>query len=566
MRLKDSFFYTLREDLKDEDSVSSNLLVRAGFIKKSSAGIYIMLPLGYKTIKNIENIIRDEMNRINSQEMLMPALVPIEIFEKSGRDQIIGESMYTLSDRFKRKFALAPTHEELFSIVGKSGIRSYKDLPFSLYQFQTKYRDETRARFGLIRVREFIMKDAYTFDTNDETCDISYQKMRVAYKNIFDRLKLDYHIVKADTGIMGGKLSEEYQAIAPIGEDTIVICDSCDFASNQEVAKTLPIKFDSTLEAKDSKLKEVRTPNASTIEDVAEFLEINKTKLLKTLIYKYDKGLIAVAINGNHELNESKLSAILNSDVEAADELDINELTNSKVGFIGPKGLNIKTIADESVKNMHNFTIGANKDDYHITNVNIEDLNIDAYYDLRNITDSDTCPNCDSSLKFYPSIEVGNIFKLGTTYSEAFDLTYLDNHNKLNPVVMGSYGIGVQRTLAAIVEKHHDDNGLNLPIEVAPYKVGIIVIRTKDKEHLQYANDLYDELAALNIEVILDDRQERAGVKFNDMDLIGTPLRITIGKGLKDGLVEFKLRTDDQVTDVKTTDIINVINKHLNKK
>ena len=273
MRLKDSFFYTLREDLKDEDSISSNLLTRAGYIKRSSAGIYIMLPLGFKTIKNIEAIIQKEMNKIDSQEMLMPALVPIDVFEQSGRDKIIGDSMYTLSDRFKRKFALAPTHEELFSIVGKSGIRSYKDLPFSLYQFQTKYRDETRARFGLIRVREFIMKDAYTFDINDEGCEVSYQKMRQAYKNIFDKLQLDYHIVQADTGIMGGQVSEEYQASAPIGEDTIVICESCDFASNHEVAKTVPVTFEFSNENENEEIKEVHTPNTTTIEDVANFLQ-----------------------------------------------------------------------------------------------------------------------------------------------------------------------------------------------------------------------------------------------------------------------------------------------------
>ena len=563
MRLKDSFFYTLREDLKDEDSVSNNLLTRAGYIKRSSAGIYIMLPLGFKTIKNIEDIIRQEMNNIDSQEMLMPALVPIEIFEQSGRDKIIGESMYTLNDRFKRKFALAPTHEELFSIVGKSGIRSYKDLPFSLYQFQTKYRDETRARFGLIRVREFIMKDAYTFDIDDESCDVAYQKMRVAYSKIFDRLKLDYHIVEADTGIMGGKLSEEYQAIAPIGEDTIVICDSCDFASNKEVAKTLPVLFNHSSEVKESKLIKIFTPNVTTIDEVANFLKVDQDRLLNKLIYKYKDRLIAVAINGSHDLNERKLSTILNSDVEPAQETEINELVNSKVGFIGPIGLNIKTIADMSVANMQNFVIGANEDDHHITNVNTEDLDIEGYYDLRDITKTDTCPECQGGLKFYPSIEVGNIFKLGTTYAKAFDLTYSDENNKLNPVVMGSYGIGIGRTLAAIVEKHHDDNGLNLPIEVAPYKVGIIVIRTNDEAHMEYAEMLYKELMDLGIETILDDRNERAGVKFNDMDLIGVPLRITVGKGLETGLVEFKQRMDQASTDVKINEVVQHIQSKL---
>ena len=565
MRLKNSFFYTIREDLKDEDSISSNLLTRAGFIKKSSAGIYVMLPLGFKTITNIENIIREEMNNIRSQEMLMPALVPFEVFEQSGRDQIIGESMYTLKDRYSRKFALAPTHEELFSIVGKSGIRSYKDLPFSLYQFQTKYRDETRARFGLIRVREFIMKDAYSFDIDDKSCDVSYQNMRMAYNKIFDRLKLNYHVVEADTGIMGGELSEEYQAIAPIGEDTIVLCDNCDFASNHEVAKTKPVTFSCSQEQEDNTTEEVYTPHVTTIDDVATFLKVSKDRLLKTLIYKYKDGLIAVSINGSHDLNESKLSSLLNSEIQPAEEEDINELVNSKVGFIGPRGLNIKTIADESVKNMKNFVIGANKDDHHIINVNLSDLDIESYSDLRNLSESDTCPNCGGKLKFYPSIEVGNIFKLGTAYSQAFDLHYSDTNNKLQPVVMGSYGIGIGRTLAAIAEVHHDDHGLNLPIEVAPYKVGIIVIRTKDKDHMDYAEDLYNKLTSLGIDTILDDRNERPGVKFNDMDLIGVPLRVTIGKGLEDGLVEFKLRSEDDKSDVAVDEIIDAIKTILEK-
>ncbi len=389
--------------------------------------------------------------------------------------------------------------------------------------------------------------------------------MRQAYNKIFDRFKLDYHIVKADTGIMGGKLSEEYQAIAPIGEDTIVICDNCDFASNKEVAQTLPVSFEHSNEDKNSQLKKVNTPNVTTIEDVAKFLTIKENRLLKTLIYKYDDGLIAVALNGSHDLNESKLSTILNSDVEPAAEDEIIEIVNSKVGFIGPIGLNIKTIADLSVKNMRNFTIGANVDDHHIIDANVEDLDIEAYYDLRDITKDDTCPQCDSKLKFYPSIEVGNIFKLGTAYAEAFDLYYLDANNKLNPVVMGSYGIGIGRTLAAIVEKHHDDNGLNLPIEIAPYKVGIIVIRTKDQKHMEYAENLYKQLEALGIDTILDDRDERAGVKFNDMDLIGIPLRVTIGKGLDNDLVEFKLRLDEKPVDVETSKILKTIQIELNK-
>ncbi len=562
MRLSKSYFYTIREDLKDEDSVSSNLLTRAGFIKRSSAGVYMMLPLGFKTISNIENIIREEMNKIDSQEMLMPALVPMEIFEQSNRDQVIGDSMYKLNDRFMRPFALAPTHEELFSIAGKSAVRSYKHLPFSLYQFQTKFRDETRARYGLIRVREFIMKDAYTFDTNDETCDISYQAMKQAYINVFDRLDLDYRIVEADTGIMGGQLSEEFQAIAPIGEDTIVVCTSCDYASNHEVAKTKPVDFKHSESS--AELEKVHTPAVKTIEEVSNFLEVNEDQLLKTLIYKYDEDkLIAILLNGSHELNELKLTSLLQSEVEPASDEEIIEIAKSSVGFIGPKGLDIRIIADESVKNMKDFVIGANEEDHHIKHANLSDFEVEAYHDLRLINEDDKCPVCDSKLKFDNAIEVGNIFKLGTSYSEAFDLNYSDQNNKLNPVVMGSYGIGIGRTLAAIAEVHNDENGLNLPMSIAPYKVAIVVIGHKDEEQMKYANDLYEELQALNIDTILDDRNERPGVKFNDMDLIGTPIRITVGRGLQDGEVEFKLRSEQTAKNVKIESLIEEIKSNI---
>lgn len=560
MRLSKSFFYTIREDLKDEDSTSSNLLLRAGFIKRSSAGVFMMLPLGYKTLVNIENIIREEMNAIDSLEMAMPALVPMEIFEKSNRDQIIGDSMYKLQDRFSRPFALAPTHEELFAIAGKSAVRSYKHLPFSLYQFQTKFRDETRARYGLIRVREFIMKDAYSFDTNDETCDDSYQNMGKAYNNIFDRLHLDYRVVKADSGIMGGQLSEEYQAIAPIGEDTIVICEACDFASNLEVAPAPTLSY--TYEKSGESIEEVHTPNVKTIEDVAQFLNKKTNQLLKTLVYKYnDNEFIAILLNGDHDLNETKLAKYVNAEVEPASEEDIVEYANSVAGFIGPMDLNIKTIADNSVMNMQDFVIGANKKDYHKVNVNLEDITVDEYLDVRNIQESDTCPHCGHKVSFNNAIEVGNIFKLGTGYSEAFDLFYSDQDNKLQPVVMGSYGIGIGRTLAAMVEQHHDEKGLNLPFNIAPYKVSIVVIGTKDEAQMEYADQLYRDLEKQGISTILDDRNERPGVKFNDVDLIGVPIRITVGKLLSEGLVEVKLRNVDASDNVEISELNTYINE-----
>lgn len=563
MRLSKSFFFTLREDLKDDDSISNNLLTRAGYIKRSSAGVYMLLPLGFKTINNIENIIRKEMNKIEASEMLMPALIPYETFEQSGRDQLIGDSMYTLKDRYSRKFALAPTHEELFAIAAKSATRSYKHLPFSLYQFQTKFRDETRARYGLIRVREFIMKDAYSFDTNDETCDISYQKMRQAYINIFDKLALDYRIVEADTGIMGGELSEEFQAIAPIGEDTIVVCENCDFSSNLEIAKTVPLDFNH--QKSDEDLIKVSTPNIRTIDEVSDFFQTTKDKLLKTLIYKYNDELIAVLLNGTSELNENKLASILQAEVEPATEEEIYNLAQSSPGFIGPKDLKIKIIADLSVKNMQDFIIGANEEDYHYNHANLTDFEVAEYYDLRMLEAVDKCPNCESDLKFYPAIEVGNIFKLGTTYSKAFDLNYLDQNNKLNPVVMGSYGIGLGRTLAAMAEVHNDENGLSLPLSIAPYKVAIVIINQKDQAQVAYANELYKQLTKLGIDTILDDRNERAGVKFNDIDLIGIPLRITVGRTLKDNQVEFKLRSESESSNISTNDIVEHIKNILDK-
>lgn len=557
MRLSKSYFYTLREDLKDEDSISSNLLTRAGFIKRSSAGVYMMLPLGFKTVSNIEKVIREEMNKIDSSEMLMPALVPMEIYEESGRDLIIGDSMYKLKDRFSREFVLAPTHEELFTIAAKSAVRSYKHMPFSLYQFQTKYRDETRARYGLIRVREFIMKDAYSFDIDAEGCETSYQAMRQAYINIFDRLKLDYHIVKADTGIMGGELSEEFQAVAPIGEDTIVVCNNCDFSVNLEVSEASPINFNH--EETGETLEKVLTENVKTITDVSNYLEVEENKLLKTLIYKYNDELIAVLLNGTHELNESKLEQFLQAEVEPATEEEILNIAKSSTGFIGPKDLDIKIIADESVKSMKDFVIGANVEDYHYTHANLSDFEVEEFLDLRMLEEHDECPHCKGSLNLYPGIEVGNIFKLGTKYSETFDLFYSDQNNKLQPVVMGSYGIGIGRTLAAIAEVFNDEKGLKLPMEVAPYKVAIVVIGHKDEEQMKYANSLYETLQHLGIDTILDDRNERPGVKFNDMDLIGVPLRVTVGRGLTDKLVEFKKRDENDAIDISTDNIVDHI-------
>ena len=554
MKLKNSFFYTLRENVRDEELVSSNLLVRAGFIKKSSAGVYMMLPLGLRVMQKIEDIIRQEMDATGCQEVLMPSLIPEEVYVSSGRREGFGSSMFSLKDRKGQDYVLGPTHEELFALAAKMKIRSYKDMPFSLYQMQTKFRDEPRPRFGLIRVREFIMKDAYTFDKDEAGLDEAYAKQFQAYKNIMDRLHLDYRIVKADTGVMGGLLSEEFQAITPIGEDVLVLCDSCDFASNIEVAPCIPQKPDTVEEEKEMYLEE--TPNSRTIEEVAQHFHEDAKKFVKTLIYNVDGKAVAVMVRGDRDVNETKLRKMLNAtNVELADADMVVEATGAQIGFAGPVGIKCPVYADEEVLYMQNFIVGANKTGYHYANVNNKDFTLTGHGDLRNIMEGDICPKCGGTIEFKHGIEVGNTFKLGTKYSKALDLRYLDSNNQLQDVWMGSYGIGPARAMAALAEQNADENGINWPIEVAPYQIAIVIISTKDEQQVAEAENIYAQLTRKGYEVILDDRDERPGVKFKDMELIGIPYRITVGKGIKDGKVEFKARNGEKM-DVAVEDII----------
>lgn len=546
MRLKNSYFFTLREDAKDEDSISSNLLVRGGFIKKSSAGIYMMLPMGWRIMQKIMNIIRDEMDKTGCQELLMPALIPEDIYIASGRRAGFGHDMFSLKDRKGQNYVLGPTHEELFAIAAKMQIRSYKDMPFSLYQFETKFRDEPRPRYGLIRVREFIMKDAYTFDKDEAGLDVAYQKQFNAYKNIMNRLHLNYVIVRADTGVMGGLLSEEFQALAPMGEDTLVLCDSCDFASNIEVA---PCKPEIPAEKEEEKeLVLEATPHSRTIEEVADHFHLPAKKFVKTLIYSVDGKPVAVMVRGDRDVNETKLRKFLKAtEVELASPSVVEEVTHAEVGFAGPIGIDCPVYADEEVKYMQNFIVGANKTGYHYCNVNIKDFKAEAFADLRNIMEGDICPNCGGRIHFAHGIEVGNTFKLGTKYSKALDLQYLDANNQLQYVWMGSYGIGPARAMAALAEQNADENGINWPKDLAPYQAAIIIISTKDEAQNEAAEKLYEQLEKAGVEVLLDDRDTRPGVKFKDMDLIGIPYRITVGRGIKDGMVELKPRTGEKV-------------------
>ena len=565
MKLKTSYFFTLRENVKDEDSVSGNLLVRSGMIKKNSSGIYMYLPLGYRVLKKIEQVIREEMDATGAQEVLMPALIPEEVYEQSGRRALIGSSMFSLKDRFDKPFVLGPTHEELFLMAAQNKVKSYKDLPFNIYQFQTKFRDEPRPRFGLIRVREFIMKDAYSFDTNLEGLDISYNKMDKAYRNSFDRMGLNYKVVTADTGVMGGLLSEEFQAVTDIGEDTLVLCDSCDFSSNIEVAPYVSesLELESFLT-----MEELYTPNVGKIKDLVDNYQISIEKMTKSMIYKIDDKFYLIMVRSDDDINEVKLQKLFSAQsVSLAENDDVVRLTNAKVGFAGPVGISIPVIADHRIKTMSNFLVGANKSDYHLKNVNVDrDFKVSQFADIRNIREGDICPKCNKGhIHFSKGIEIGNIFKLGDKYAKALGLNYLDQNNQLNPVIMGSYGIGPGRCMAAIVEQNHDDYGIIWPKEIAPYSVAIVIINSKVETQISVADDLYNQLLKAKVDVILDDRDERPGVKFNDMDLIGIPVRITVGKAIEQGQVEVKFRNEKEVQLVNIQDIKQFILDYLNK-
>ena len=562
MKLKNSYFYTLREDAKDEDSRSGNLLVRSGMVKKTSAGIYMFLPLGLKVLNKIRGIVKEEMDNAGAEELLMPSLIPSEIYETCGRIEAFGNSMFHLKDRANHEMVLGPTHEELFTIAAKSMVRSYKNLPFTIYQMADKFRDEARPRYGLIRVKEFIMKDAYSFDKDENSLNESYMKMFNAYKKIFDRIGIDYKIVRADTGAMGGSLSEEFQAVTNIGEDTLVLCDKCDYASNLEISSFKIIE--SSAELKEKEL--VLTPNVKSIEDVSKFLNLPASKTVKALLMEINKELVVFFIRGDREFNEAKACKLFGvTEINFANDELISK-TNAVPGFTGPIDLGAKVVIDSEILTMKNFCVGANKIGYHYINVNVHDFKYDLVSDISNVLEGDICPKCGGKLYFKKGIEIGNTFKLGTKYAEKLGLTYLDEENKEKLVTMGCYGIGIGRILASVIEQNNDEFGMILPISIAPYKVCIVPVNTKDENIMNYANKVYDELNAIGIDTLLDDRDERPGVKFNDMDLIGIPLRITIGKKYNDGLVELKLRREKESIDVNCEKLIETIKSIIEKE
>jgi len=561
LKSSELFYPTLREVPSEAEVISHQLLLRAGFIRKVSAGVYTYLPLAYRVIRKIEQIVREEMDKAGGQEVLMPIIQPAELWQKSGRWEVYGDEMMRLQDRHKRLFALGPTHEELITSLVDADVHSYRDLPLLLYQIQNKYRDEIRPRFGLMRGREFIMKDLYSFDADDEGLDISYQKMYSAYNQIFKRLGLRYRVVEADSGAIGGNESHEFMVLAETGESEIVYCNKCDYAANVEKASCTaaqPLEKEVSL----LELEKVHTPGQRTIKDITDFLGISPHKQVKTLMYSADGELVAAVIRGDRELNEIKLKNILGcNELLMADENLVINNTGAGFGSLGPVNIGVKVYADLEVEHMCNFACGANQDDYHYINVNIgRDFVPEAIVDIRNATAGDPCPVCDGQLQVVRGIEVGHIFKLGVKYSSAMGATFIDQNGKPCPFVMGCYGIGISRTMAAAVEQNYDENGIIWPLPIAPYHVIVVPVNSKNAEQLQIAEIIYQKLQQEGVEVILDDRDERAGVKFKDADLIGIPVRVTIGaKALQENKVELKKRWEKEAELVGLESVVEIV-------
>lgn len=566
MKLSKSLICTLREVPAEAEIQSHKLMLRAGMMRKMASGIYNFMPLGLKVLKNIENIVREEMDRAGAQEFLASALLPAELWQESGRWDVMGPEMFRLKDRNTREFCLGPTHEEVFTDIARNEIKSYKQLPVNLYQIQTKYRDERRPRFGVMRSREFIMKDAYSFDKDNEGLDVSYNKMYEAYHNIFKRCGLQAYSVEADSGAMGGSGSAEFMVKSEIGEDEIAFCTSCNYAANIEKAPGTP----ETMEKEELKaLNKVETPNVRTIEELVGFFNTTAKRFAKTLIYKADDKLVAVMVRGDREANEIKVKNAVGGAVEfeMADAEAVFRATSAAVGFAGPIGIKVDyLLIDQEVANINNIIVGANDTGYHYENANYGRDFEGTVGDFRKAVEGDKCPKCGHGITVARGIEVGHIFKLGTKYSEKMGANFIDENGDSKPLIMGCYGIGINRTMAAIIEQNNDENGIIWPLSVAPYKVTVVPVVVKDEEQMKVANEIYDKLVDLGIDVMLDDRDERAGVKFKDADLIGIPMRITVGKKVNEGLVEFKLRNGSDVELVSIPEIMGRVQNVLKNK
>ena len=552
MRFSNLLIPTLKEDPHEAEVISHKLLLRGGFIRKLTSGTYNYLPLGLAAIRKVEQIVREEMNLAGAQELMMPMVQPADLWQESERWQKYGPELLRFTDRHQRDCCLGPTHEEVITDLVRKNVHSYRQLPINLYQIQTKFRDEIRPRFGLMRGREFIMKDAYSFDADNHGAELSYAKMNEAYHRIFQRCGLTFRAVAADSGSIGGSFSHEFMVLADTGEDTVVICTQCSYAANMEKASCQPPAQD-LADMKD--LVKIETPGKRKVKAVCDFLNIEPSQLVKTLVYMVNDEAVAVLLRGDHEVEEVKLANLLGvstDDLRMADDKEVFDATGTPTGYLGPINLKIRMVADLEVQALRNFTIGANEKNFHVQNCNMErDFQVSASADLRQVTTADLCPDCGGQLQLTRGIEVGHIFKLGTVYSEKLSATFLDNDGQEKPFIMGCYGIGVSRVVAAAIEQNHDKDGIIFPLPLAPVQVMLLNLSPQDDKISGAAEQLYNELREQGIEVILDDRDERPGVKFKDADLIGIPYRMTVGKSYsKEGVIEIRQRATAETVSV----------------
>lgn len=570
MRVSQMLIPTLREDPAEAEVVSHRLLMRAGFIRKAAAGIYTLLPLGWRVVEKIERIVREEMNRCGGQEILMPIVQPAELWRESGRWDVYGPELFRLKDRHGREFCLGPTHEEIVTALVRNEVKSYRQLPLLLYQIQNKYRDERRPRFGLMRGREFIMKDLYSFDRDEEGLNESYRKMFEAYTNVFRRCGLRFRPVVADSGAIGGSDTHEFMVLAESGEALIVFCENerCGYAANVEKAESAGC---GVVEKKEepAPMAEVATPGVRSIQEVSAFLGIGPEKTIKTVLFETERGVVVALVRGDRDINEVKLKNVLGClHLEMAGPDKVREVTGAEAGFAGPVGLDgVCVVADLEVMMLENAVAGANLDGYHLVNVNPErDFKVDLVADIRLVRAGDPCPKCGAPLREARGIEVGQIFKLGDKYSKSLGAVFLDENGQSRPMIMGCYGIGITRTMAAAVEQNHDDDGIIWPASIAPFHVVVVPVSVKDPQQVEISEEVYGLLSRAGIEVLLDDRPERAGVKFKDADLIGYPLRITVGsRGASVGQVEVRLRRTGETFNLPVEDVVTEVRRLLDQ-
>ncbi|MCL7746501.1 proline--tRNA ligase [Halalkalibacter alkaliphilus] len=563
MRQRNYLTPTLRDVPADAEIKSHQLMLRSGLIRQTASGIYSYLPLGKKVLRKVEEIIRSEMDEAGGQEVLMPAIQPAELWEESGRLGDYGPELMRLKDRHERDFVLGATHEEVITTLVRDDVKSYKKLPMNLYQIQTKYRDERRPRFGVLRSREFIMKDAYSFDTSQEGLDKSYQDMYSAYQNIFSRCELDFRAVEADSGAIGGTDTHEFMVLSEIGEDTIAYSNQSDFAANIEIAP-VHVRYEKS-STEPLELEKIDTPNTKTITELTSFLNVNSSETIKSLLFIVNEEPVLVLVRGDHEVNEIKVGNVFGkAAVELATPEQTANILGCETGYIGPIGVpsSVKIIADHAIEFVTNGVCGANEKDKHFKHVNPgRDFQVTQYEDLRLIQEGDPSPDGKGTIQFAKGIEVGHVFKLGTKYSEALGATYLDENGKTQTMIMGCYGIGVSRTVAAIVEQHHDENGIVWPASVAPFDLHLVTINVKDEDQKNLGEELYQTLKQERYDVLFDDRPERAGVKFKDSDLLGLPIRVGVGKKASEGIVELKIRKSGEMIEVHVSDLLETLKK-----